>query len=150
MADAKSVTGERDNSDQAWTANRRVAWTCILAGVVTGLTLGLWSFDGPVGVPAWLGEYGDTPRRLARLGHIACFGIGFLNLHLVRTLEARSVITRSLRVAARCMIFGNVFLPVTLFAAAAYPPLKYLMPLPALAVAAGVLLVVLDLRRERS
>jgi hypothetical protein len=32
------------------------------------------------------------------------------------------------------MNFGNVFLPLTLFAAAAYPPLKYLMPFPALAV----------------
>jgi hypothetical protein len=32
------------------------------------------------------------------------------------------------------MNFGNVFLPLTLFAAATYPPLKYLLPLPALGV----------------
>jgi hypothetical protein len=32
------------------------------------------------------------------------------------------------------MNLGNVFLPLTLFAAAIYHPLKYSMPLPALAV----------------
>ena len=51
-------------------------------GIATGLVMGLWSFDGPVPVPAWLGEYGDTPRRLARLGHIAFLGLGILNLLL--------------------------------------------------------------------
>jgi membrane-associated PAP2 superfamily phosphatase len=150
MTSASSVMSEPESTHRFWMTNKRIAWVCIMAGVATGLILGLWSFDGPVPVPAWLGEYGDTPRRLARLGHIACFGIGFLNLHLVRTLEGKRLITGRLRGAARFVNFGNVFLPVALFAAAAIPACKYLLPIPALAVAAGVFLVAFDLARDRS
>jgi hypothetical protein len=32
------------------------------------------------------------------------------------------------------MNFGNIFLPLTLFAAGLYHPLKYLMPIPAFSV----------------
>ena len=46
--------------------NRRIGWTSLVIGIATGLVMGLWSFDGPVAVPAWLGAYGDTPRRLAQ------------------------------------------------------------------------------------
>ncbi len=56
--------------------NRIVAWASISAGAGTGLIMGLWSFAGPVPVPEVLGEYTDVSRRLARLGHIAFFGLG--------------------------------------------------------------------------
>ncbi len=115
-------------------SNRAVAWSSLALGAATGLILGLWSFDGPMPVPEWLGEYGDTNRRLARLGHIAFFGLGILNLLLARELPGLRLGAGGKRVAAVAMNFGNVFLPLTLFAAAAYRPLKYLMPLPALAV----------------
>ena len=49
-------------------------------GALTGLILGLWSFGGPVPVPDLLGEYDALPRRLMRLGHIAFFGLGVLNI----------------------------------------------------------------------
>ena len=48
--------------------NRTIGWASLAVGIATGLVMGLWSFDGPLPPPAWLGEYGDTPRRLyARL-----------------------------------------------------------------------------------
>ncbi len=103
-------------------------------GAGTGLVMGLWSFDGPAPTPAWLGEYGDTSRRLARLGHIALFGLGILNLLLARELPHLALGVRARRTAALAMSFGNVFLPLTLFGAAAYHPVKYLMGLPASAV----------------
>ena len=52
-------------------SNRAVGWSSLALGAVTGLILGRWSFDGPMAMPEWLGDHGDTPRRLARLGHIA-------------------------------------------------------------------------------
>ncbi len=104
----------------------------LAVGAGTGLILGLWSFDGPMLVPVWIGEYGDTSRRMVRLGHIAFFGLGILNILLARELPRLS--DRAGRIASPAMNFGNVFLPLTLFAAAAYPPLKYLLPLPALGV----------------
>lgn len=112
--------------------NRLVAWMGFCFGVASGALMGLWAFDGPLGVPGWIGDYGDTSRRLLRLGHIAFFGIGILNLLLVRELPLLNVGYRAKAVAARCMNAANVFLPFTLIAAAAHAPLKYLLPLPVL------------------
>src|SRR5690349_8618368 len=108
-----------------WEWNRRVGWASACLGVATGMVMGLWSFDGPLPSPAWLGEYPDTARRLARLGHIAFFGLGILDLLLAYELRRSALGPRLRYVASRSMIFGNVFLPLTLFASAAYRPLKY-------------------------
>ncbi len=115
-------------------SNRRIGWTSAALGGITGLILGLWSFDGPLPVPEFLGEYDDTSRRLARLGHIAFFGLGILNLLTASQLERNTLSEKSSRVASWLMNFGNIFLPLTLFAASVYQPCKYLMPLPATAV----------------
>ena len=114
--------------------NRAVAWTSLTLGAGTGLILGLWSFDGPLPVPAWIGDYGDTPRRLLRLAHIAFFGLGILNLLLARELLALGLGERTMRAAFRCMNFGNALLPMTLFAAAIHLPLMPLAALPAVSV----------------
>ncbi len=96
--------------------------------------MGLWSFDGPAAIPAWLGDYGDVSRRLARLGHIACFGLGIINILLSRELPRLSLGTGTRRTASLAMNFGNILLPLSLFAAAAYHPLKYTMVFPASSV----------------
>jgi hypothetical protein len=114
--------------------NRTVGWASLAAGIATGLVMGLWSFDGPLPPPAWLGEYGDTPRRLARLGHIAFIGLGILNILLSRELSDSSLGSRGRRIASRSMNVGNVLLPINLFVAAAWHPAKYAMAIPATAV----------------
>ena len=111
-----------------------VGWLSLALGAATGLLMGLWSFDGPLAIPAWLGEYGDTSRRLARLGHIALFGLGILDILLARELPGFSLGLRARQTASVAMVFGNAFLPLTLFAAAAFHPMKYLMAFPALSV----------------
>lgn len=110
-------------------------------GAMTGLVMGLWSFDGPVPVPGWLGDYGSTARRLVRLGHIACFGVGILNLLLVAEAERRAFLNSTSQWASRLMNLGNVGLPLGLFVAAVVPPAKYLLALPAMAVTISLLLV---------
>lgn len=119
--------------------NRRVAWAGMAVGAALGMVLGLWSFDGPLPVPAFLGDYGSTARRLMRLGHIAFFGLGFINLLLARELPALPARTR--RLAGASMNFGNLGLPLTLLVASAIPPVKYLMVLPAGAVLLALILV---------
>jgi hypothetical protein len=115
-------------------SNRAVGWASLAVGIATGLVMGLWSFDGPVSTPAWLGDYADTSRRLARLGHIAFIGLGILNILLARELTMSSLGERGRRLASGAMNLGNVLLPVTLFAAAAWRPAKFAMALPATAV----------------
>lgn len=120
--------------------NRIVGWTSLALGAATGLTLGMWSFGGPAPVPEWIGGYDELSRRLARLGHIAFFGLGILNLLLARELPSLALSPGSRRVASNAMNFGNILLPLTLFAAAAHHPLKYAMSVPALAVFLAVTL----------
>jgi hypothetical protein len=120
--------------------NRRVGWVSACLGIASGLILGLWSFDGPFPVPQWLGEYDQTSRRLARLGHIAFLGLALFNLLLAGTLDRLALGPRGRRLASWAMNFGNVFLPLTLFAAAAYRPFKFVMGVPALAVFLAFLL----------
>ena len=127
-------------------SNRAIGWASLAAGAGTGLILGLWSFDGPVAVPAWLGDYTDTARRLARLGHIALFGLGILNLLLARELERSSLGAGGRRAASFLMNLGNIGLPLALFAAAAWRPCKYLLPIPALGVFFSVALAALGAR----
>ena len=122
-------------------SNRAVAWTGICLGAGSGMIMGLWAFDGPLSPPARSVDYGDTSRRLLRLGHIAFFGIGYLNLLLAWDLPSFGLGQRAKQVAARCMNFANLFLPLTLMAAAAYQPFKYLLPVPATSVVVALCLV---------
>jgi hypothetical protein len=122
-----SASGARD-----W--NRSVGWLSLALGVGSGLVLGMWSFDGPVEVPHWIGAYGDTSRRLVRLGHIALIGLGILDILLGRELPRSSLGPRARRIASWAMIFGNAFLPLTLFAAGFAPAWKYAMSVPATSV----------------
>jgi len=117
-------------------------------GAGTGLIMGLWSFNGPMPPPEWLGEYADVSRRLARLGHIAFFGLGILNVLLADELSTDRIGYTARRVASATMNFGNIFLPLTLFAAAAHHPLKYLLPVPAIAVSVALVVAAYGLCRN--
>ena len=120
--------------------NRAVGWTSLALGAATGLVIGLWSFGGPIAVPAWIGDYGDAPRRLLRLGHIAFFGLGIINILMARELPGLAVGETVRRHALDAMNFGNVALPAALIGAALHPALIWLLPVPALAVFAALCL----------
>jgi hypothetical protein len=129
--------------------NRAVGWASLAAGVATGLVMGLWSFDGPLQPPSWVGAYGDTSRRLLRLGHIAFIGLGILDILLAGELERSTLAPRAARAASRLMVFGNVLLPITLCIAAAWRPAKYAMGLPASAVFIALMLAAWGARLTR-
>jgi hypothetical protein len=114
--------------------SRSIALTSMALGAMSGMLMGLWSFGGPVPVPEALGDYGDLSRRLLRLGHIAFFGLAFLNLILARQIPALPLSVKAMRGALGCMNFGNLALPAALFAAALWEPLKYLTAPPAFAI----------------
>jgi|TARA_B100000315_G_C14583683_1_gene591826 hypothetical protein len=130
------------------TSNRSVGWWSFVFGVFSGLLMGLWSFGGPVPEPGWVGGYDDLARRFLRLGHIAFFGLGFLNLHLARALPEIALGPAWRRTASRAMNFGNITLPAGLIWAAAWEPAKYVLPLPALSVFAALIVVAVGLTRR--
>ena len=51
--------------------NRLLGWTLMLVGILGGMALGVWVFDGPVPAPARFADYASLPRRLLRFAHIA-------------------------------------------------------------------------------
>ena len=118
--------------------NRAVAWAGFLLGAASGLAMGVWAFGGPVAPPAGLADYAETSRRLLRLGHIAFFGIGYLNLLLAAELPRLPLGAAPRRAAAGAMNFANLVLPATLMGAAALPAVLYLLPVPALAATAAL------------
>ena len=115
--------------------SRAVAWTSLSLGAASGLVIGLWSFGGPVPEPSWVGGYTELPRRLLRLGHIALFALGMINFMLTRQLAGSGLGAGTTRLALAAMNVGNVLMPALLFAAVLRPEVKYLLALPALAVA---------------
>jgi hypothetical protein len=115
--------------------SRAIAWTSLLLGAASGLVIGLWSFGGPLPEPDWVGGYTELPRRLLRLGHIALFALGMINFMLTRQLAGSDLGKGTIRLALAAMNLGNVGMPVLLFAAVVRPEVKYLLALPALAVA---------------
>ena len=70
------------------------------------MVMGLWSFNGPVTPPPGLADYGDTSRRLLRLGHIDFFGIGYLNLMLAAELPSLRLDEGPKRIAAGTIKFA--------------------------------------------
>ncbi len=132
-----------------WKLNRTVAWVSLVLGAISGLVIGLWSFGGPLEVPAWLGDYDVVSRRLARLCHISFFGLGILNLLVARELPGCALRERAKQTASIAMNFGNVFLPLTLFAAAFYDPMKYAMGLPSMSVALALAITAYGVCRKQ-
>lgn len=130
--------------------NRVAGWISIAIGAGLGLLLGLWSFDGPVAVPGWIGGYAETPRRLIRLGHIAFFGLGMLNVLLSRELPWLQVSAKTKLLTGTCMLTGNLLLPPLLLLSALIPACKYLLPFPALGLFAAFCLTAYGLCQRRS
>ena len=136
----KTQTSPKYHGPDVYRLNKAVAWCSFFMGAATGMVMGLWAFDGPGSPPAGMTSYADTSRRLLRLGHIAFFGIGYLNLLLAAELPSLRLSDRQKVSAAQAMNVANILLPVTLMAAAYLPAIKYLLPIPATA-ATGALAI---------
>ena len=118
--------------------SRAIGLTSLLLGAASGLVMGLWSFGGPLPEPAWVGGYGDLPRRLIRLAHIALFALGMINLMLARQQAAFDLPAPTARLALAAMNLGNLLMPALLVATVFLPEVKYLLALPALAVSTAL------------
>ena len=120
--------------------NRAIGFASLLLGVASGMILGLWSFGGPIPVPEAIGDYGDLPRRFLRLGHIAFFGLGLINLAVAGHWRRLELSRAAARRALKFMNLGNLGLPPLLLAAAWQPALLYILPIPVTFVFAALAL----------
>jgi hypothetical protein len=120
------------------TLNLIAGWLGMLAGVLSGAVLGLFFHRED-----WMGGYGSYRRRLARLGHIAFFGLGFLNLIFAATASQLPLAGQELTIASWALILGAVTMPLCCFLSAWRKPMRHLFPIPVLSVTTGLLAILI-------
>lgn len=117
----------------------RTGWSGLLAGVISGAWIGLYFHQTD-----WLGGYGSFRRRLTRLGHIAFFGLGFVNIFFGLSLEYSHLPVPSATICAWMLAAGLVLMPLCCFLSAWREPFRHAFPLPVTAVGGGILLFLLQ------
>lgn len=118
--------------------NLLAGWIGMLGGVLSGMAMGLFFHqDG------WLGGYASFRRRLLRLGHIAFFGLGFLNLLFAFSVAMLPIAATLARVASTSLILGAITMPLCCFLSAWRPPFRHLFPVPVASVLVGVVSLLL-------
>src|SRR5438045_7854164 len=104
--------------------NLLAAWVAILIGLLTGTAMGLFFHDAD-----WLGGYGSWRRRMLRLGHIAFFGIGILNV-LYAVTVARLGWDVRWPVGSWGLALAGVLMPAICFLSAWRKPMRHLFVVP--------------------
>jgi len=105
--------------------NLFAAWVGILAGLLSGIPLGL-AFHNE----NWLGGYQSWTRRLLRLGHISFFGIAFLNFAFVASVAYLGIAWSELVWPSRLFVIAQVSMPTVCIAAAFSKNLRHLFFIP--------------------
>lgn len=146
MTDATYMANPAQGSARSRAA--AIAWCSILAGALSGAVMGLWSFDGPFPTPEWIGDYDSLPRRFLRLAHVAMFALGLLHMLVARQITSAPISRRLDQLGLNAMAVGNILMPVILIAAAVWEPLKYLTPIPTLALTIAFAVAALSAIRQ--
>ncbi len=112
------------------------AWIGFLLGCLSGAVTGLFFYD-----KSWLGGYASWQRRMTRLGHIAFFGLGLINLAFA--LSARSLdIVSGLRLSSILLLIGLATMSTLCFLSAWRPGFRHLFFVPAGSVTIAIALFV--------
>ncbi len=111
--------------------NAIAAWIAMLAGVMSGSACGLFFHR-----ETWFGGYASWLRRMMRLGHIAFFGIAFLNLAYAVSIHTLG--WDGSPVASRALIAANFLMPATCYLAAWRKPMRWLLAAPVGCVVIGL------------
>jgi len=117
--------------------NLIAAWLGILLGFVSGLLLGLF-FQRE----NWLGGYTSLKRRLYRLAHISCFGLGAVNLLFYFTALHLPEGNQAIAIASWAFIVGAISMPICCCLMAHLPRTHLLFAIPVLSLLLGGVLTV--------
>jgi len=121
--------------------NISFGWIWILAGLIVGVIMGMWSFNGPM--PSPIGDYTSLPRRMLRLSHIAFIALAIINILYGYEVDKIQLKNKLRRIGSLCMIYGAILMPIFLIAAVFFEPLKYLTMISATLVIIAVLIMVI-------
>lgn len=120
-------------------------WVWITMGFMSGAVLGLGFHR-----EKFLGGYNSWPRRMSRLGHIAFFGTGFLNVLFglsELTLSGNAPDSLMWDLARGGLIVGAIAMPLCCFLCAACKRARHVFVLPVVALTLGGTLIGVELAR---
>lgn len=115
-----------------------IGWGSMIMGALSGAIIGLFFHRDE-----WAGGYASFRRRLMRLGHIAFFGLGILNLLFGFTLQTLPLAEPYLTISSTGFMVAVIAMPLCCFLAAWHKPFRHLFPIPVLGVMAGVVPIVM-------
>ncbi|MCP4378276.1 MAG: hypothetical protein GY794_19135 [bacterium] len=116
--------------------NIQIAWLWFMLGCVTGAIPGLFFH-----MSDWLGGYASWQRRMIRLGHIAFFGLGFINLLFALTVKTLEL-DAGVQGTSILLIVGAVTMPTVCYLSAWKPAFRNLFFIPAMSVTIAIVLFV--------
>ncbi|MEN8127611.1 MAG: hypothetical protein ABFR90_07370 [Planctomycetota bacterium] len=108
--------------------NLYVAWVSMLLGAIAGAVIGLFFYNND-----FLGGYTSWRRRMVRLGHIAFFGIGLINLAFALSLKPLGI-PETPRIPSLLLIVAAVAMPLTCYLSAIKPFFRHFFFIPASSV----------------
>ncbi len=92
-------------------------------GGLMGMTFSFFNRD-------WLGGYDGLQRRMYRLGHVALFAIGVVNILFYFTFTAAAPAPGYLQVASVLYLLGLISMPLCCFVIPHFQTLKLLFYIP--------------------
>lgn len=117
--------------------NIYVAWISMLVGAVVGALSGLFFHK-----QEWFGGYDSWQRRMLRLGHIALFGIAFINFAFVFTVSYLNI-SEHVLLPSRLIIIGTATMPLVCFLSAYKKFFRHLFFIPVLSIIAAMVIFIM-------
>jgi hypothetical protein len=112
-------------------------WIGMVLGLLAGASIGLFFHQ-----ENFAGGYVSFRRRLMRLGHVAFFGLGILNVLYALTIDVLVVQLRFPVLASSSLIVGAILMPLVCFLSAWKMPFRHLFAIPVIFVAISLALLV--------
>jgi hypothetical protein len=116
--------------------NMLAGWVGMTCGLTSGAVIGLFFHRD-----LFAGGYGDFRRRMLRLGHIAFFGLGIINVVFSLTLTAGTVSIDYPAIASLGLIVGALLMPMICFLTAWKDSFRHIFALPVVCVAVAFALL---------
>jgi hypothetical protein len=116
--------------------NLFAGWTAMLFGLISGAAIGLFFHHD-----AFAGGYAAFRRRMLRLGHVAFFGLGIINVVFSFTLTNSSITVGYPVIASVSLITAAVLMPLVCYLTAWKQAFRHLFFLPVACVALTLILL---------
>jgi hypothetical protein len=116
--------------------NLWAGWTGMMFGLVSGAVIGLKFHRED-----FAGGYASFRRRMLRIGHLAFFGLGIINVLFALTLTSSGVVLSYPALASASLAAAVFVMPVVCFLTAWKEPFRHIFPLPVILVAISLALL---------